>query len=211
MGPAAIEFIEAVKKLPETVDRFDKLAVERAINAYNALEIKPEDMKFVSDDLIAKYTKARSEYYVSVTEDKINHLFGMYNDEYSFELLKDARASYLALTDGERAQVKNAAVIDAKIVELSTAMGRDVDFSISYSQHFPESDDNGGDDDTTDDKKNGSKVVLIVVLSVLGAAGIAAGVFFFLKKKNIIGGTNEAESETEDNAEENSADENTAE
>ena len=180
MGPYAIAFIEAVNKLPETADRFDKSVVDSAINAYNALAIKAEELKLVDESLIERFNKARTEYNVSVAENKIKHLFGMYNDEYSFELLKDARATYLALTDAERALVSNGTVIDAKVAELSAAMGKTVDFSISYAEHFV----NDSGDLTPPDNPNASgKVAIIICASVLGAALIAAGVFFLLKAK----------------------------
>ena len=42
-GKYALAFMEAVYRLPESVDRFDNLLVEAAINAYNALEGHAEE------------------------------------------------------------------------------------------------------------------------------------------------------------------------
>ena len=209
-GPYAIAFMNAVNKLPEVATRFDSLAVETAINAYNALVVKTEEMKLVDESYVAKFNKARNEYYASVAENKIAHLFDMYNNEYSFELLKDARATYLALSDEARALVKNGAVIDEKIADLSAAMGVTVNFDITYAEHFPEIDQPGDPNepgDNGDSGINGMVVVIIIASAVVAAALIAAGVFFFLKKKKAKASVKADlyEVESDDNAEDKAA------
>ncbi len=188
MGPYAIAFVEAVAKLPETADRFDKAVVEAAINAYNALNNRADEKAFVAQSLIDKFQKARSEYNVDVVTNLINHLFSMDNCKHSFDTLKAARAAYLALTDAERAAVTNASVIDAKIAELTASMGREIDFNLTYEEHFPETEQppveepNGGEEPVPP-KTDVWVIVLIVSLSVLAAAAIAVGVVLFIKKK----------------------------
>ncbi len=191
MGPYAIAFVEAVAKLPETVDRFDKQLIETAINAFNALEKRADEKAFVAQSLIDKFQKARSEYNVDVVTDQINHLFSMDNCKHSFDTLKAARAAYLALNDAERAAVANASVIDAKITELTASMGKAIDFNLTYEEHFPEAeqppvveDPNGNTmEPPVPPKTDVGMIVLIVALSVLAAAAIAVGVVLFIKKK----------------------------
>ena len=191
MGPYAIAFIDAVNKLPETVDRFDVALVEAAINAYNALEGK-SDEKYVDASVVAKFNKARSEYYVSVAENKINHLFDIDNSEYSFNLVKDARASYLSLTEDERAAVSNALVLENKISDLSAVMGVNPDFSLTYAEHFPqapeepeapETPDSPADEPAEENDDGTLMLVIIISASVVGAAVIAFAVVIFLKKR----------------------------
>ena len=202
MGPYAISFIEAVKKLPAVADRFDAKVINAAINAYNALEGKAE-MDLVDSSYFERFNKARSEYNVSVAENKIAHLFDMDNAKYFYDLVKDARTTYLALTDAERALVKNAQALDTKIAELSEAMGKTLDFTLTYEEHFPEEEPIV--DDQNDDGLETWAIILIVVGGVLVLCGIGAGVYFFLKKRGIICKKVEesAEDSLEDEATEN--------
>lgn len=191
MGPYAIAFIDAVNKLPETVDRFDVALIEAAINAYNALEGK-SDEQYVDDSLVEKFKKARSEYNVSVAENKINHLFDIDNSKYSFDLVKDARAAYLSLTEDEKAEVKNALTLENKISDLSAVMGVNPDFSLTYEEHFPEAPEEPETPEAPEppaDEPDGENddgtlmLVIIISASVVGAAVIAFAVVFFLKKR----------------------------
>lgn len=187
-GKYALAFMEAVYRLPESVDRFDTLLVEAAINAYNALEGHAEEKPFVDASYFEKFERIRSQYNVNVVDGKIAHLFGMYNTEYCFNQLKDVNAAYLALTDEERAAVKNPDVITAKIAELSAAMGKTVDFSLTYAQHFAE-ENTGVTPPPVDNENDTSKmmmIVIIVAVSVLVVAGIAVIVFLILKKKRVV-------------------------
>ena len=196
MGPYAIAFIDAVKRLPEVVDRFDKALIDAAINAYNALDGKTDEMAYVDDAFVAKFNQARSEYNISVTEDKIAHLFDMDNSKYSFDIVKDARASYLALTEAERALVKNASVLDVKIADLAAAMGKTPDFSLSYEDHFPKEPDAPTEEPQPNGGLKAWQIVLIVCASVVGAALVAGGAVFtviFLKKKKALTSVDEAE------------------
>ncbi len=189
-GPYAIAFIDAVNKLPETVDRFDRLLVEAAINAYNALDGRNDEMAYIDDALVARFNKACSEYNISVVENKLAHLFDMDNSKYSFDLVKDARASFLALSEAERALVGNAALLDTKTAELATAMGKTPDFSITYEAHFPEepSDDPVEPDPKPGDDDNGVWTIVIIVSASVAVAALAAvGVIVFLKKRNSVG------------------------
>ena len=185
-GPYALAFINAVKKLPAVVDRFNKALVDAAIGAYNALERHEDELAQVDTALIERFHAACSEYNISVVENKINHLFDMYNSEYSFELVKDARASYLALTEEEKKQVDNAATLDEKIAELATAMGKELDFSISYADHFKvEEPDDPGVTPPVVEPKPAVDPIVIVVIAVAAVLLIGAGVVtvILLKKK----------------------------
>jgi hypothetical protein len=187
MGSYAISFVNAVNKLPETVTRFDEAAISAAIDAYNALEDRDDELAFIDEALIEKFQKSRSEYYVSVAEGMIERLFGMYNNEYCFNKVKEARESLLALTEAEQAQVANKADLDAKITALATAMGVELDFTKTYAEHFPTEEppiDPPTDDPTVDDKNNDLLVIILIVAGavvVLAAAGVAA--FMIIKKK----------------------------
>ena len=192
MGSYAISFIRAVSKLPEIVTRFDGAVVSAAIDAYNALVDREDELALVDSSLIEKlvekFNKARSEYYVSVAEGKIAKLFGMYNNEYCFNIVKDARESFLGLTADEQAAVFNADVLTEKIAELTAAMGVTPDFSKTYSEHFaseepPVTDDPSENPSDGDDGNKTLVVILIVVGSVamLAAAGFVG--FVLLKKK----------------------------
>ena len=187
-GPYAIAFINAVNKLTDDVDRFDRINVEAAINAFNALENKPEELAQVDAEIIARFEALTVKFHVDVVEDLINHLFDMYNSEHSFNSLKEARAAYLALTDAERALVSNGSVIEEKITQLTAAMGKTPDFELTYEDHFPDEPGTGDEPGTEPgtgepEPSNAGIIVLIVVISVLVVGGAAAGVVIFLKKK----------------------------
>jgi hypothetical protein len=188
MGPLAIAFIEAVNKLPAVVTHYDTKVVEAAINAYNALVDNDDEMAFLNsyvgfDAYVEKYNKSCSEYYIDVTVNKINHLFDMDNSKYSYDIVKDARASYLALTEAERALVSNAAVLDQKIADLAAAMGVTLDFSKTYEEHFV-TDEPNEEPPVVDDKGLELWVIIVIAAgSTVAAAAIALGIILFLKRK----------------------------
>ena len=187
MGPYAVAFVDAVNKLPTVADRFDEELIVAAINAYNALEGR-SDIEFIDEALIERFLKARSEYNVSVVENKIAHLFDMDNSKYSFDRVKDARAAYLALTEKERSMVSNAMVLENKISDLSAIMGVNPDFSIDYEAHFPDAPDAPDDPaDPGSQGKDSSTLVIVIIISasVLVAASAAFAVVLFLKKKKV--------------------------
>ena len=114
----------------------------------------------------------------------------------SMKKVEAAREANIALeprrlTAEEKALVSNADKLNTKIEELKAVMGKDVDFTKTFDEHFPSENqgtvpgetqptqpDNGGQ------QNNGSNnTVLIVVIAVVVVAGIAAGVVVFLKKK----------------------------
>ena len=198
MGDSAIAFIEAVKKLPEVVTRFDEALISAAINAYNTIDGSPE-MDSVDESYFTRFATARSQYNVSVAENKIDHLFDMANGKYFYDLVKDARATYLALSDAERDSVKNSSHLDAKIAELATEMGKTLDFNLEYEDYFPVTDEEPPAVDPGDgNKDDGSGVWLIIIIVaasvlVLGAGAVVA-VLFIRKKK----GTKTEEVETEE-------------
>ena len=191
MGPYAIAFIDAVNKLPDPseVDRFDVALIEAAINAYNALEGR-SDEAFVDAAVIEKFNKAHSNYNVSVVENLIAHLFDIDNSEYSFNLVKEARAAYLALTEAEKASVENALVLENKISDLCAVMGLNPDFSLTYGEHFPTEETPDEPDEPQDGTNNPPEekdnTVLIIALVAAGAAVVATAAVLlvvFMKKK----------------------------
>lgn len=191
VGKYAVAFIDAVKKLPETVDRFDKKLVDAAINAYNALEGNADELAMVEDALIERFHEARSAYNVSVTENKINHLFDMDCSEYSFELVKDARASWLALSAEEQAMVTNGDRLTQKIADLTAAMGVEPNFSLKFADHFkaPETETPVQPEPPVEEPEKTLEtwvIVLIVVASVALVGGAAtATVIIIMKKRKV--------------------------
>ncbi|MBE6633080.1 MAG: hypothetical protein E7620_01915 [Ruminococcaceae bacterium] len=137
-GKFAIAFTDAAKKLPAVTDRFDKLLVDAAIVAYNALEGHPEELAVVDQALIDRFQKARSEYLIDVAEDKIAHLFDLDCSEYAFEAVKEAKEAFEALSKEEQALVENAPRLSAKLEELTVVMGMEPDFNRPFREHFPE-------------------------------------------------------------------------
>ena len=181
-GKYAIAFEEAVYKLPENIDRFDRLLIEAAINAYNALAAHEDEKQFVSAETIAKFERARVLYNVNVVDGKIGRLFGMYNTEYCFNLLKDATEAYLALTDEEKEMVSSPETLDSKKAALALAMGvEDIDFSLSYSENLPTEEPPV--DPPVDDGPEGWVIALIVIASVVVAGGVGACLYFFVFRK----------------------------
>jgi hypothetical protein len=189
MGSYAIAFVNAVNKLPEVATKFDSAVVSAAIDAYNALVEREDELAFVDDALIEKFNQARSEYYVDVAEGLIAKLFGMYNNEYCFNLVKEARASYLALSEAEQALVSNGAILGEKITALTAAMGVEPDFTKTYSEHFATDEpvvDNPGENNPADDNNSNNGGTLTIILIVVGAVVVLAGaaVALVLVKKN---------------------------
>ena len=177
-GKYAIAFNEAVAKLPENIDRFDKLLMDDAIVAYNALEKRAEEKMFVDASVFEKFAALRSAYNANVTYGKIRAIFELAKDEYSFNSVKEARASYLALTDEERELVPNAMVLEAKIEELSEVFGCEINFELGYLDHIVE------EDITPEPEPNGNNAVIIIVIASAAVLALAAvGVVIFLKKK----------------------------
>ena len=200
MGAYAIAFINAVNKLPEVATHFDSATVSAAIDAYNALVDRADELAFVDEAIVAKFNQARSEYYVDVAESKIAKLYGMYNNEYCFNIVKDARASYLALTAEEQGRVANGAMLEEKIVALTAAMGVTPDFTKNYADHFA-TDVPAGDsgEDSTGDQGGMSTLVLVLIIVgaviVLAGAGVVA--FIFVKKSKVAKVAPQAEQPTE--------------
>jgi hypothetical protein len=184
-GSFALAFIEAALKLPEVADRFDKALIDAAINAYNALEGHADELASVDVKLIEHFKKVRAEYNVSVVENKIARLFDMAKTEFSFERLKDARASYLALTADEQARVSNASLIDTKVAELAAAMGiEEIDFTKTFAENLPVTPPPPPPPPPV--AYNTLKIVLIVTGSVIAVAAIAVAILVFIKKKRTV-------------------------
>ena len=180
VGKYATAFIDATKKLPEVADRFDRLVIENAILAYNALLGHAEEKVHVDNALIEKYNKAVSEYNVDVVENLIAHLFDMYKDKHSFEKVKEARAAYMALSDADRAKISNADRYTQKLAELNTAFGTEVNFDASYEENLPAE---APTDDTTDEGGLEAWVIIVIIAaSVIVAAGAAVLVIILVKK-----------------------------
>ena len=192
-GRYALAFINAAKKLPEVGTRYDKKLVDAAINAYNALEGHAEEMVMVDQALIDHFKKVRSEYNISVAENKISHLFDLDKSEYSFNIVKDANAAFQALTAEEQKLVSNADVLTAKIAELKAVMGVEVDFNKTYADYFPaEEEEQPVETKPTEPtgttepapQPNNDLPLVAIVLGVIGVAVVAVIVILFMKKKN---------------------------
>ena len=194
MGPYAIAFLEAVAKLPETATRFDRKVVEAAIGAFNALQNHAEELALIDEALIGEFSRIRSQFYIDVAEDLLAHIFDIDNSEYSFNLVKEAKAAYDALTAEEKAQVVNASVLDAKLADLTAAMGKTPDFSLTYAENMPQAPDepgNSGDPGEGEEPGGGDEepsefpVALVIIIAVVVvAAGSAVAIVVLKKKKN---------------------------
>ena len=182
-GKYALAFMEAVYNLPESVDRFDRLLIEAAINAYNALEAHKDERQFVDSASVEKFERLRSEYNVNVVDGLIAHLFGMYNTEHSFNTLKEATNAYLKLTEDERACVAHPEVLDEKKAELAAALGAEIDFSKNYEDYVTTPEPPTGGDEPGDDNDGSGMVVVIIVISLVVVCAAAVAVIFVIKKK----------------------------
>ena len=183
-GKYAVAFMEAVFNLPaaDVIDRFDRLLMEAAINAYNALQGHTEELKFVGSSYIEKFNAARVVYNVDVVESLIAHLFDIDATEYSFEKVKEANAAYLALTDAEKALVTGSEKLQTKIKDLSAALGRDVDFSLSYEDHLPKEPEGPIGPDEPEPKPFPT-VLVIVCAAVLVVAAAGVVTLLLIRKK----------------------------
>ena len=182
-GKYAIAFNEAVAKLPENIDRFDKLLMDNAIVAYNALMSRPDEKAFVTDETMERFATLRIAYNVNVTTAKIARIFDVDNSEYTYNLIKDARASYLALSDAEREMIANAEVLDTKIDELAKAMGCELNFDLTYGEHFATVDPEPPHDDPPAEDNGLVTVIIVICACALGAAAIAVAIVLILKNK----------------------------
>ena len=113
----------------------------------------------------------------------------MYNNEYCFNIVKDARESYLVLTAEEQGRVENGAILEEKIAALTAAMGVTPDFSKNYADHFAtEIPGTDSGDDSTGSQGGMSTLVLILIIAgaVIVLAGAGAVVAVLIKKKNVV-------------------------
>ncbi len=186
MGKYAIAFIDAVNRIPAKVDRFDKSFIDDAIVAYNALEKHSEEKIYVDDAIVEKYNAARSAYNVNLVESKIVRLYDIYKDKYSFDKVKEARAAYLALSEGDKAKISKelSDKLTAKITDLNDAFGTEIDFNLNYEDYISE--------DTPEPPANEGlewwAILLIVVGSVVivgGAATVVVVIIIRKKKKTV--------------------------
>ena len=199
MGKYAIAFIDAVNKLPENIDRFDKQLMDEAIVAFNTLESRADEKTFVAEEYFTRFNEARTAYNVDLVTSKIDHIFDVYNNKHSFDKVKDARNAYNALSDTEKALITNADVLEQKIADLTAIVGQEIDFTLNYEDYFPETTDPGesGDnndpnatetqpDGNTGDNSRGKFTYLIIVISAVAAVAVVAAsvaVVILLKKK----------------------------
>ena len=184
VGKFAVNFIDAVQRLPEKIDRFDKILVQNAIFHYNALLAHEDELDLVDAAVIARYEAALTTYNVDFVESLIDHLFDMDKSKYSFDKVKEARAAYLALTDAERDLITNKARLDQKLADINTAFGTELDFTKNYEDYVSESEPPVVEP-PVDEPKDGLApwvIVLIVVGSVLVAGGVAVLAVVLVKK-----------------------------
>ncbi len=200
MSASAIAFIEAVKKLPENITRFDELIISNAINAYNAIE-GSANMDIIDESYFTRFNTARSQYNVSVAENKIAHLFDMANAKYFYDLVKDANTTYLALTDEERAEVKNSERLESKITELAAEMGKTLDFSLEYEDYFPQNEDLPPEDtpaEGNDGEGIDMWVIIVIIAAVVLVLGVGAAAVVLLMKKKKSAPVEAVDTEVED-------------
>ena len=185
-GKYALDFIEAVNKIPANVDRFDRLFIADAIVAYNALARHTDELAYITDEILAKYTAACTAYYVDVAEDKIDHLFDMAYNKYSFDIVKDALATYDALSDSDKALVSNSDKLAAKVSELESKFGTSLDFNKTYEDYAPVVEPPAEIDPPAEPPVNNTVDAWVIILVASVAAVVVAGaavVFILIKKK----------------------------
>lgn len=175
MGRYAIDFIDAVKALPETIDRFASEAIGNAVTAYNALMANESELKYVDDSLIAAFLAARQAYNADLVSYAIHKLYDMDATAYSYNALRNATNMYNGLTAAEKKLVANAQILSTKLEDLKSTMNvKEIDFNKEFSDY-----------DLNPVKK--PNLALIISLSCVGGAlVIAAAVvtpILVLKKK----------------------------
>lgn len=182
-GRYAVAFTEAVYNLPEKIDRFDKLLMEEAINAYNALEVHKDEKGDVDAATFDKFERLRSAYDVNVVDGMISRLFGMYNTEHCFNTLKEANSAYLLLSEEERGMVAHADTLDTKLAQLSAAMGVEVDFSKSYSEHFVSENPPTDEPPVNNDGGEFPWLVVVIIAACVVVVAAAVIVVILVKRK----------------------------
>lgn len=181
MGGYAIAFVDAVKALPQVVDRFASEAISNAITAYNALMANQSELQYVDQALIDRFIQARTAYNVDRVTHVIDKLYEMDATEYSYNALRNAVRAYNELTDGEKQLVSNAQLLAAKTDDLKTAMNVDsIDFSKEFADYTTPVDPPKPNDG------NGN-LALIISLSCVGGvlviAAAAVTTILVLRKK----------------------------
>ena len=155
-------------------------------------------------EAVKRFEVARRQYNISVAERKISQLFDIDNSEYSFNKVKDARATYLALTDEEKAGISNYDVLENKISDLCAAMGLNPDFSKEYKDHFPEEPDAPSEppaDPEPSDKIDGLVIAIIIIASAIAVTAAVVVVIIFKKKSSTKLAADDQAEEAHDNSE----------
>ena len=204
-GKYAVDFMDIVNKLPANVDRFDKLLVDAAVTAYNALMAHSDEIMFVDEAYFTAFEAARSRYNVDFVTDKIAHLYDMDKLEYTFNKVKEAKKAYDALSASDKALITNASVLDEKIAELNTIYGKVVDFSLSYQENVGVEEAPTEPGDNVEEPKDGMKTWVIVLIVVGSVAVLAGGAFvvIYLLRKNKLGVAKTSEDSSEDDGDNN--------
>ena len=113
----------------------------------------------------------------------------MHATKYSFDKAKEAYLAYNALTAEEKALITGAETLQTKISELSAAFGKDLDFSLTYEELFPEEDQpNEPDAPVIGGEEPAEFPIAIVIIACVAAVIIIAGavitVLLIRKKKS---------------------------
>lgn len=179
MGRYAIAFIDAVKALPDTVDRFAGAAMGEAITAYNFIMANVGELEYVGKDIMDRFEQARKLYNVDCVTYAIKKLYEMDATEYSYNALRNATLAYNALTDEEKQLVTNADILSAKLEELKAEMNvTEIDFTKDFADY-----------DLTPIDDNPTNLALIISLSCVGgaliiAAAVVTPILVLKKKRN---------------------------
>lgn len=134
-GAYALAFIEAVKALPETCDRFDEELIIAAKTAYNALMAHADEQAYVSAEMISFFKAREVEYNVDSVTFAISKLYDVHHSQYSYETIRAAKQAYDNLTDEEKALITNVEVLNGKIDELDKVLKGKLDFSKEYKEY----------------------------------------------------------------------------
>lgn len=168
MGKYAIAFIDAVKALPDNVDRFAGAAMGNAITAYSFIMANQDELQYVDGEIMARFLQARRLYNADCVSYAIRKLYAMDATEYSYNALRNATEMYNALSDEEKLLVANASVLSTKLDDLKAALNvESIDFTKDFSYYVsPEG--------PVEEPADNANLTLIICLSCVGGALVIA-------------------------------------
>ena len=184
MDNFAIDFIEAMKFLPDVVTFKDEVVIRNARTAYNALLMHEEQLQFVPTEYVEKLMEKEAALNVLLMSRTIERIYVVENSKYSYDQIKAAYLQFSKLTKEEIELVDNASQLDEAIAKLETAMKQKVDFTKEYNEYEQVEDEPKPQPNPEPTPKNNTAIIVIFIIG--GIIVIAGGVvleMYLLKKK----------------------------